>query len=155
MTYVSLITTVKLSVLSMYLRIFPTRFVKWGVSILGAIAIMWFVSILLVIIFQCSPIAMAWDPLLTTGHCVNKEWLFLGNSIPNILTDIAILCLPMYEVYHLRLDRGKKIGLVFVFLLGGLFIAVGIYRFKVLIDIMNKGLSSDYTGKRCSLRSWL
>lgn len=131
----------------MYLRLFPTRFVKYGTGILGTVATMWFISILLVVIFQCSPVAMAWDPLISTGHCVDKEQFFLGNSIPNILTDLAILCLPMYQVYQLNVNRGRKIGLVFVFLLGGLVVVVSIYRLKVLIDLVHQGLSADYTGE--------
>lgn len=147
LVYVSLITTIKISVLSMYLRIFPTRFVRWGAGILGTIAILWFINILIIVIFHCSPVAMAWDYLITTGHCIDIERFFLGNSIPNILTDLAILCLPMYEVHHLRMNRGKKICLLFVFLLGGLVVAVSIYRLKALIDLVHKGLSSDYTSK--------
>ncbi|KUJ21268.1 uncharacterized protein LY89DRAFT_577423, partial [Mollisia scopiformis] len=145
LVYVLLITIVKCSVLSMYRRIFPTRVVQLGTMVLGVIVAMWFLATTLAFIFQCFPVSKAWNPAITTGSCIDKEKFFLGNSIPNILTDLAILCLPVYEVYHLQIIKARKIGLLFVFLLGGLVVIISIVRLKVLIDIAREGLAADYT----------
>ncbi|KAG8161017.1 hypothetical protein KVR01_009281 [Diaporthe batatas] len=140
--YVSSITTVKVSVLSTYLRIFPTRFVKWGAGIIGTIAIMWFLSTILVSIFLCQPVARSWD-LSIPGTCFDGKLFLLGNSIPNILTDMAILCLPIYEVYHLQVSLAKKLGLCLVFMLGSLVVIVSIYRLRILIEIHSNTSESD------------
>ncbi|RYP51821.1 hypothetical protein DL768_002897 [Monosporascus sp. mg162] len=57
---------------------------------------------------------------------------------------MAILCLPVYEVYHLKVNRGEKNGLVVVFLLGGLAVIINIVRLKILIDIMQEGIAADF-----------
>ncbi|KAI0012435.1 hypothetical protein F4779DRAFT_65689 [Xylariaceae sp. FL0662B] len=137
----------------MYRRIFPTPMVRWGTVVLGTLVALWFLSITLVIIFQCSPVAKAWKTEVD-GTRINLEYFFIGNSIPNILTDLAIICLPVYEVRKLQINKSEKVGLVIVFLLGGLVVIVSIIRLKVLVDTLREGLDADFTKEMNQANIW-
>lgn len=77
---------------------------------------------MLVTIFQCQPVNAFWMRYdLTTDkfRCpVNVNQFFDGNSIPNIITDAAILVLPLPYVWRLQLPRAQKLALSSVFALG-------------------------------------
>ena len=78
---------------------------------------------MLITIFQCTPVSGFWDRFSpthpTNSKCgVNVNQFFEGNSIPNILTDAAILILPMPFVWKLHLPRAQKMALSSIFLLG-------------------------------------
>lgn len=118
--YVVAVALVKLSILSMYLRIFPSREFKIGAYVIGFIVIGWAIAIVLVCIFQCNPIEMAWQPWLTTGTCINLKGSFIGNGVPNILTDVAILAMPVKQVWHLHATMAQKVSLLCTFGLGSL-----------------------------------
>ena len=118
--YVTAIATTKVSVLLMYQRIFPVRSVIIGSWILGGMAVAWAFSIIMVSIFQCTPIQKTWDPSLA-GHCIDLKKSFLGNGVPNFTTDIMILALPVRQVWLLKTSVTQRVQLSFVFLLGSLY----------------------------------
>lgn len=118
--YVTGVAAVKISLLLMYARIFPTKGFRIASGILGGLTIAWWLSICLVCIFQCNPIRKAWQPWLEFGKCIDLKASFIGNAVPNIATDAAIICLPIYQVWKLQINRVQKISLMGVFLLGTL-----------------------------------
>jgi hypothetical protein len=67
-------------------------------------------------IVQCRPISASFkDPSLRGGKCTDIVTLYLCSSPLNIITDLAILFLPMPILTGLRLPRKQKNVLVFVF----------------------------------------
>lgn len=112
---------IKISILLMYARIFPTRGFYIAAIVLGAIATSWVIAIVCVSIFQCTPIAKTWDPTLP-GTCINLKGSFIGNAVPNILTDIAILSLPVRVVWQLHSTLTLRLSVIALFLLGSLFV---------------------------------
>lgn len=119
--YVTAVTFVKISILCMYLRIFPSRSFKIGAYTIGSIVIAWCIAIILVCLFQCSPIYLAWQPWLSAeGSCINLRGSFIGNAVPNILTDVAILAMPIKQVWKLHATTAQKVSLVCTFGLGSL-----------------------------------
>ncbi|KAF4120864.1 hypothetical protein GMORB2_2350 [Geosmithia morbida] len=121
--YVTAVMFVKLSLLQMYLRIFPGRRFKIWAAIIAAIVIGWWISIVAVSVFQCNPIKKAWFPLID-GTCINLKASFIGNAIPNIGTDVAILCMPMTQIWRLHINLAQKLSLCVMFLLGSLFTTI-------------------------------
>lgn len=117
--YVTAIALVKLSILAMYLRIFPSREFKLGSYVIGLLVIAWCIAIALVCIFQCDPIYKAWVPW-ADGKCINLKASFIGNAVPNILTDIAILAMPIRQVWNLHATWAQKVSLLCTFGLGSL-----------------------------------
>ncbi|KAI1374032.1 hypothetical protein F4677DRAFT_177630 [Hypoxylon crocopeplum] len=146
--YATVIVTTEFSVLAMYRRIFPTRFMKIGCQVLGVLgAASWLISVLLAT-FQCSPVKKVFDPFVTSGWCLTNFEFFFGNSIHNIITNIAILCLPIYEISTLRLPRSQRVSLIFVFLTGTGVIAASAIRLwrnlAVSPDRPNENLTMEY-----------
>lgn len=118
--YATVILLVKASILCMYRRVFPTRFMvraSWGV---GVVVMLWWAAVVAVSLAQCQPLHRAWHPQMTEGHCIDVNKYLLSNAIPNIATDVFMLFLPLYEIRRLHMPRLKKAGIAAVFLLGGL-----------------------------------
>lgn len=115
-------TLVKLSVLALYWRIFPTRSMKISCAILGSICIAWTVSVQIVNVIQCRPLHAFWDTelqQLPDTKCLDFNLYFLGNSTANCIIDLATLTLPIREVLRLQMSTSRKLGICVVFLLGG------------------------------------
>ncbi|KAH8590506.1 hypothetical protein B0O99DRAFT_464231, partial [Bisporella sp. PMI_857] len=139
--YTMTIALTKISILLMYCRIFPIKSMKKGAVVLGCITIAWAIAVLLISIFQCTPIRKTWLPTLPYGHCINLKACFMGNALPNILTDIAILSLPIPQVWGLHTSVSRKISLTIVFLLGSFVIGASIYRFVTLLTFDTSDLT--------------
>ncbi|KAJ6045710.1 hypothetical protein N7499_003626 [Penicillium canescens] len=131
--YCMTVGIVKISILLMYARIFPTRGFRITAIILGSIVIGWVVAIICVSVFQCTPIAKAWNPTLS-GACINLKGSFIGNAVPNILTDIAILALPVHVVWGLHATVTHRLSVIAVFLLGSFVVFSSAYRFSTLFE---------------------
>ncbi|POS68924.1 hypothetical protein DHEL01_v212682 [Diaporthe helianthi] len=141
--YASVIASIKASVLCMYFRIFPTKFIKWGLGGLGGFTAAWWLTVVLVTIFQCTPIHAAWElPLQPAvnpdSKCINNNGFFIGNAVPNIVTDLCIMVLPLHEVYKLHISRSQKIALSGVFMLGALVIVASIVKLNVTVKLFNR-----------------
>ncbi|PYI08671.1 hypothetical protein BO78DRAFT_310226 [Aspergillus sclerotiicarbonarius CBS 121057] len=114
--YCTSIVFVKTSILKMYHRIFIDRATRLGTYILGFITISWAISIIFVCIFQCTPVARTWDKSIP-GHCINLKGSFIGNAVPNIVTDIAILTLPVTRVWRIQASLSERLSIIGIFLL--------------------------------------
>lgn len=69
-------------------------------------------------IAQCSPRKKIWNPLMNTGHCIDTSAAYLSTAIFNVITDFAILILPMPILWKLQMPRKKKIQTTAVFATG-------------------------------------
>ena len=117
--YAPLLFFVKLSFLLLYLRVFTTsKRVKW--ILYATIAFLFGYCLLLVCgtIWQCSPVAKAWDLTIKHGRCINEFTLTLVCAALNIVTDIMILVIPIPLVLALHLPTKQKIGILTMFLTG-------------------------------------
>ncbi|KAH6655952.1 hypothetical protein BKA67DRAFT_534859 [Truncatella angustata] len=146
---------IKWSVLAMYYRIFPTRFMKWGYIVLGSMTGAWWIAVMIVTVFQCSPVHKYWD-LATPGTCVNAAVFYIStNGVPNIVMDAMILCLPIYEVYKLHVARKVKVAIGANFLIGALVIIASIIKLKVMVDMYKMGSEADVTYYLAELIIWV
>ncbi|KAL2862794.1 uncharacterized protein BJX67DRAFT_385269 [Aspergillus lucknowensis] len=116
-------------------RIFPTATVKISVSVVGPIVFLWWVAVCLVAVFQCRPIQKAWGMSAIEGRCINKGKWYFGAAVPNIVTDIAILTVPIWEIWRLRLPNSRKVGVASIFLLGGFVIIISGIRASCLLEL--------------------
>ena len=49
----------------------------------------------LVTVFQCIPLSGLWNHEINATCGVNNHDFFIANAIPNILTDMALIALPL------------------------------------------------------------
>ncbi|KAL8820355.1 MAG: hypothetical protein Q9223_001404 [Gallowayella weberi] len=115
----------KFSVLVFYHRIFPIRkFTQWSIAI-GIIIVAWFIAFIISQFLSCWPLQFWWDKSIPGGHCVNLNHIaYYVTSPPDILTNIAILVLPIPWLWGLQLETRRKFALTFIFFLGS-FAALG------------------------------
>ncbi len=72
-------------------------------------------------IFQCVPLSDLWKPQTSNPPvCIHFGLLVIAMGIVNIVTDIAILSLPIRLVWRLQVSKVRRWQLVIVFSLGGL-----------------------------------
>jgi hypothetical protein len=131
--YVTGVNLYKLSLLCFYFRVFPVRSVRLGGYICGGISTAWNIACILAATWQCTPRERLWMPWLD-GTCINLFLTQLCISVPSILCDIAILCLPLPHVMRLKTNRLQRILLLFIFLLGSYVVFTSIYRFRIYLD---------------------
>ena len=114
------IPLIKISILMLYIRIFGRlRYFRIIALCLGTFTICWFITVVLVITFQCNPVMFAWDKSID-GTCINAWLFFVIGSTLNTITDFAILILPLPAVWHLTLGKFQRISLIGIFMLGSL-----------------------------------
>lgn len=77
----------------------------------------WCISQLLVAMFTCSPVDGFWDKTVP-ARCVPSHPWWEINAAGNIITDVAILTLPIPILAKLILPRPQKIALIGIFSLG-------------------------------------
>ena len=118
-SYSITIPAVKISILLLYRSIFPGRRFAIIANIVGAGVLAWGIAVLLTAIFSCKPIHGFWD-LTTPSSCISVRTFYIGNSISNLITDIIILSLPVPPVWKMKLSKIRKVGVLGMFLTGGL-----------------------------------
>ena len=110
----------KIAILLLYVRVFTTRTSRrfavavWiiGLSV-GATGI----ATISGSIFQCMPIAYNWDKS-APGRCMDKLQFTRFMAIPNAVTGLTMLMLPLPMVWRLSVDISQKIALTATFLHG-------------------------------------
>ncbi|MCJ1455501.1 hypothetical protein MMC28_005856 [Mycoblastus sanguinarius] len=125
--YTVSIFAIKLSILFLYRRIFPQRWFKHTLIVLGGFIVAYTLAQVFYVIFQCVPISSAWNPN-ETGKCVPYGSLALAMGIVNILTDITMLILPIPLLWKLNVSGTRKWMLTVMFSLGGFVCITSIVR---------------------------
>lgn len=87
--------------------------------IMASIVFMWWIGSFLAQALLCIPVEKNWDPTIR-GHCGDPKLLEISTPVPWIVTDLAVLILPLPMIRRLHMPGNQKIGLSVLFLLGGL-----------------------------------
>ena len=115
------VTLVKMSILCLYHRLFAVssfRRINYGV---GTFCLVWFVAAFIGDLLYCRPIRQFWDPT-AGGSCFNFPNFFLAMELIDLLLDVVIIALPLKTISGLHLSLRKKLALLGIFLLGGLYV---------------------------------
>ncbi|KAK7994355.1 hypothetical protein PG991_015943 [Apiospora marii] len=142
MTYSLGVIFSKLSILFFYLRLSPQTSFRLVVIALIVIVSAYALAYQVVSIFSCKPMKAAWDITITDSTCVDKEAVYMGLSVSNILMDVIILLIPVHVVYPLQMSKRQKTSLLMLFATGGLVCASAIKRTVILPPLMH---SPDYS----------
>ena len=127
LTYQVSMSSIKIAILLFYYRLFSAGRPRFLISIwvMATITMCWYFTSTFIIIFQCFPINYMWDRAVEGkvpgGQCIPEEALWIGSSVTSLLTDVAILCLPMPIIWRMKASRNQKIALSAIFLLGALY----------------------------------
>lgn len=117
------ITGAKFVILSLYMRVFSTdRRYRIATYVVGTIIALNWLASLIASLSNCKPFAANWDKSIPGAKCgsVIRGYQFIG--IPNIITDVMMLLLPLPALYKLQVDIGTKIGLFATFMIGSVYV---------------------------------
>ena len=92
----------------------------WLTQFLIAVNGIFYTLFFFVPIFLCSPRSKIWTPELPYGRCLNINALYIASAVFNMLSDIAMLSVPIYLIWNLQMSIRRKIGVSTIFLTGGL-----------------------------------
>ncbi|KAK5992616.1 Wortmanamides biosynthesis cluster protein C [Cladobotryum mycophilum] len=122
---------VKLSVLSLYRRIFGINrvYLIW-IYILGSAQTILFVVFCIFQALQCRPFGRYFD-LSVPGTCKDEGTIILGGETPNSLVDFAMVILAMEMIRHLQLSSAVKWRLRVLFGLGFLAGTIGFIKIAI------------------------
>ncbi|KOS41239.1 hypothetical protein ACN38_g7877 [Penicillium nordicum] len=124
----------KFSILFQYLRIFPGKSFRIACYVTMAIVASYSSWAIVSGFVNCVPVAKFWNKDLP-GNCLKFEALWFFNAAMNIMTDIALLLLPMPLLSKLQLPRTQKIALIGVFAMGILVVVTSILRLSSLREV--------------------
>ena len=116
--YIPLIFISKLSILLQYMKLFtPTHTGKtyWSIHFLIWSNLLFYLSIMLAEIIECIPQEMNSE---LSGHCINISAVLVAGAVLNVISDFAILVLPMAKIWQLHMSPKRKLGVCAVFSAG-------------------------------------
>ncbi|PNP56596.1 hypothetical protein THARTR1_03292 [Trichoderma harzianum] len=117
----------KVATILLYQRIFVTNKFLIASYIVMGIVVAWSIGGVGSTIFQCVPIAGAWDKSVK-ATCINSDIFWVAYAVMNILTDVMVLALPIAPIMQLQLSPRSKVMLCAIFLMGGFVTVTSILR---------------------------
>ncbi|KAI9928347.1 hypothetical protein MW887_002385 [Aspergillus wentii] len=121
----------KFSILFQYLRIFPGRKFRFACYFMMAVVATYSTWAIVSGYVNCVPVAKFWDKDIS-GHCLSFEAVWFFNASMNIVTDTALMILPMPLLSQLQLPRVQKFALMGVFAVGVVVVITSILRLSSL-----------------------
>ncbi|KAF7520366.1 hypothetical protein G7054_g12796 [Neopestalotiopsis clavispora] len=97
---------IKMTFLTQYYRVLPTSRVRKLCIVAMVIVGSWSLSQILLTIFLCVPISGFWDSSVEAS-CIPTPAEWYQNAAGNIVTDVAIFCLPFPVLRRLNLPRAQ------------------------------------------------
>ncbi|KAH8810828.1 integral membrane protein [Xylogone sp. PMI_703] len=130
--YKMVVTFDKLSILLLYLRIFPHQKFRilcyLGLAFISASCIAFVVGA----VFQCTPVAYFWDRTIKGGHCIQNAPWWISYSAINVFTDFYILLLPIPLLLKLSMTKRERFELIGIFAMGAFVCVATIIRITTL-----------------------
>lgn len=123
-TYVVTVTLVRISILLLLRRIFDVLYVRIIIGILGGLCLAWGISIIFANIFLCIPVSDVFNPAVAmdiNSHCIDLQAMLYGTLGSAVSLDIAILILPLHEVWRSHLPKRQRLEITAILGLGGLY----------------------------------
>ncbi|KAM0816202.1 putative Integral membrane protein [Seiridium cardinale] len=140
--YVVSLAMIKYTILAFYWRLLCVR-ARIPILIAVFIVTAWALSIICLVIFTCSPIEAQWDLTIVDSKCISLGVVYVSGSIPNVVTDVIILLLPIPYVWRLQAPLAQRFILGGMFMLGCFVSVVPVVRLTILVGIPLS--SSDVT----------
>ncbi|KAK4121368.1 hypothetical protein N657DRAFT_623734 [Parathielavia appendiculata] len=144
--YNPVLMATKTSILLFYLRLSKQtqrtlRLASWAtmgvVNVAGTV--LTFINI-----FQCQPVRAAWDITVQRQRCIPLLTEFICSAPVNVVTDLAILALPIPVLTSMRLPPRQKTILVATFALGIFVTVVDVIRIYYLQQAIDRAPTARY-----------
>ena len=138
---------IKISLLILDCRTFPGPRLRTASKVVAAFMLSWLIATTIVQTKLCTPLQYFWNRGVPNGTCLNHYLFDVIDASLNLTTDIVVFCMPLPIIWQLRLSTAKRLGLAFIFTIGGFACTASVVRIATLgkIDPL------DITGKHSCL----
>ena len=113
-----------LSILLLYIRLFPVTWLNKGSYIAAGLTIAWFVAQECALIFQCTPVRSFWDRKLPGGHCIVQNKYYAASCSISMINIIGVFLLPLPIIWKLHISASKKWSLMLAFCIGVVYVSL-------------------------------
>lgn len=114
----------KISILALFLRIFIQRRYVYTTYVLIGIQAAAMTAAVVISCVMCTPISYLWEPQKHPGgHCININLWWQWGNIPQTVTDVIILFLPIPALWNLKLSTRNKIGVILMMCTGSVYVS--------------------------------
>ena len=127
--YIFALALGKLSTVSLLVALSPNKAHRFPMLVVGGFIAAWTFGSVLASAFQCS---MPHPYLITTTTCINQVDLWEAVGVIDVLTDLALMSLPVWLVYNLQIATSKKFAVCIAFSFRTVSIACAIWRMTEL-----------------------
>lgn len=119
----------KTAILCLVARIFnPHRRAVFFTRVIIVLMALYYAPAFFIKVFRCSPIHKVWDSM-APGNCIASEpTIFAADTATSLVSDFAILILPMPLVWQLKTSLKRKLRIMIVFAGGTLACAANVAR---------------------------
>lgn len=111
------ISTFRLSILLLYIEIFPQWVFRWWAYGSALLVMMFYVASIITSLTLCRPLNYNWNRMIP-GTCGNMATAQLFAATFNMVLDVVIVLLPLPIVWKLQMPLQRKIGIMVTFALG-------------------------------------
>lgn len=118
--YLASISSVKISLLLFYKRVFPGKYFGYIVTVTLGLSGIWFLAFFFAQLFEIWPISANWT-FNPNGHyawIINEESMNLWLCGTDVFADVFLLLLPVPVTMGLRMSRKDKLAFLGIFSLG-------------------------------------
>ncbi|KAF5240079.1 hypothetical protein FANTH_9721 [Fusarium anthophilum] len=143
--YNPILALVKSSILFFLLRLGGhNRSIRWTIYGLNAFNIALMIAIFLTVVFQTIPINAFWDLSIKPERQIDGPVFYISSAIITIVTDVLVLLIPFWIFLGLKMRIAAKLGLIVIFLMGGVVTIVAILR---VIELYKKFYVKGYDSR--------
>ncbi|KAL5344278.1 hypothetical protein ACLOAV_010782 [Pseudogymnoascus australis] len=136
-TYTPAVMFAKLAALFLYYQVFEVTGYRRVIVGIGVIIILQGVISFILAFSICQPFRYFWTQAVDVndGTCGDVMLFYKSYSIPSLVTDVAMLVLPLPIILKLQMPKSEKIGLIFIFLAASLGIITCALRISVFFTV--------------------
>lgn len=91
---------------------------RYAILVIMALCISWSLVATLLSLLNCRPLSYNWNLQRPEGHCINRNAAFMAVSIIDVVTNAAILVLPLPRVIRTKITRPEKLVMASLLVLG-------------------------------------
>lgn len=91
---------------------------RYAILVIMALCISWSLMATLLSLLNCRPLSYNWNLQRPESHCINRNAAFMAVSIIDVMTNAAILVLPLPRVIRTKITRPEKLVMASLLVLG-------------------------------------
>lgn len=118
-SYTFAFALVNVTLLILYVRIFPLPTLHKVCYGIGAFSVIWCLVNEIVLFVQCVPVRKFWNPTVE-GHCINQNILYSVAGFICLVNILVIYCIPLPVIMKLQVNRSRKWAYSIAFTVGSL-----------------------------------